>query len=208
MTRETLNGGTLFSKTFLLKKKDDLFVILTVPHFKCQFPLGQKTKLNYIDHNCDTFSGICAIKISRLLFNLNIKNKLFFGDINRRECDLNREESKFTDFHKRLDNEIKKRQSQFSKLIVLDIHSGNFKEDIRLLILKQKNFCENGLRLLNLIHNYTNARIYLGGKANYICEKLSNENIPCLLLEFNESYNYSQLIFQQIGKAIKEYKNH
>ena len=170
-------------------KDVDLFVILTVPHSEC---------IEGDDHNCDIVALKNAKSLSKFLNKAEIQNKVFIGDINRFTSDLNREESRNTEFHREIDNLIESIRGEYN-MILLDIHSGDFGE-YPLVILKLKSFSE--LELLNLIQNETNALVMLGDEMNYISRKAQEQGIPALLLELNESLKYGKSFYRKIVRAI------
>ena len=177
-----------------LKKADfskdiGLFVILTVPHSKC---------INEKGHNCDITALKNAENLSRRLNKEEIENKILIGDINRYTSDLNRKESRNTEFHKVLDGLIENIKDKCN-IILLDIHSGDFGK-YSFVILKSKSFFE--LELLNIIQNETNAVVFVGAEANYIIEKVQKQRIPALLLEFNELRIYEKSFHNKIVRAI------
>lgn len=159
-----------------MKKKR---VLLTIPHAKC----GE--------------SGICdkdvlkhAENLKNELDKLNITNKMIIGNIERTKIDLNRKESKQTDFQKRIDKELDKID------ILLDIHSFYSPNRESAYFLKLDNRMDNFVKC-------TNIDAKDGSKKNYIMDKAIRRGKKSILIEFNSSLNQKNN-YRKIADCIKD----
>jgi hypothetical protein len=85
-------------------------IIVTVPHNVCRPGVD-------VDHNGDIIEGEVGEMVDKALG--SYPHIIFYGDVNRNDCDLNRAESRFnTQFRRLLRQELKKYPA-----LLLDIHS-------------------------------------------------------------------------------------
>jgi hypothetical protein len=92
-----------------------MYFVITVPHAQCV-----KEHLDKNWHLCDTLAIHAADSFSTNLTRKNISFTFpFVGFINRTTVDLNRPESRYTDFRMAINNELDKHQDIF----VVDVHS-------------------------------------------------------------------------------------
>lgn len=113
-------------------------IILTVPHAKCDTIIEK----NY-PHSCDFSAVKFATELKKVLTDDSREIITFYGTINRRKIDLNRIQSIYTNFRKRIRNRIKMRiyELVFSEIniinkiiYVIDCHSfpSNSFENVRI----------------------------------------------------------------------------
>lgn len=168
------------------------FIIITVPHAECKKPITH--------HNCDYTALENAKKIYKGLVKNNIRSTILVGNINRKEKDLNREEGKNTLFHRLLDRAFERHKNQ--NILVLDVHSGAFKEDSPLIILDQPSLQDNSI--IADISSEIDVTSYHGSKKNFIVEKSFQHQVPAVLMEFNENHEYSEEEYEKILRGIKK----
>jgi len=157
------------------------FIIITVPHAVCKSNF-------YIDHNCDFIAKPYSYQIKQILDKYGIDNKLFIGNINRKILDLNRIESKNTDFHKKLELFINKIKRKYKNILLIDIHSGDFGFDKSPIIIYDFPSCLDDNIIRNLLKNniITKESLFKANTFNYIVNKYQNKGITSILIEINE----------------------
>lgn len=184
----------------------DKSIILTVPHGKC--PLPQKSS----DRMCDIAAMSAAECMAKLLKGYNI---FIPGDEYRYDHDLNRKESRKTNYRSRLSNVFKHLKN--SNVILLDIHSFPNYYDPRagdinffksneiapdFVLLRGKRDIYNGQSICNIIHqelreHNINVKIIENIEVLDILNEADEYNIPGVLCEFNEKLrddNYKDLL--------------
>lgn len=165
-------------------------IILTLPHLKCSNDQSDTTP----HHNCDTIIEKVANIMSKILLNDKREIVIFWGDINRNISDLNRIESRGTDFDAQLEayveTTIKEINNQNIKnsnniIYIIDCHSfpstktdneGHFRNirinnpDVAILMADclQLDYAEELYEILK--ENNISVTKHLG-KGNYIIEK-------------------------------------
>ncbi len=167
-----LNGTRADSNTFLDKKFTK--IVVTVPH--AVDPQGAKCQSRNI---CDSMATTFAAIVVDGLKLRNIPHAFLIGDINRSILDLNRSESRNTEFRRRLRKEINEH------VFVLDVHSYPKDE-------KWDNQPDiNSVLLIDdpghafLIQHFIQSRILIGIK-NDIEDEVHERKGGAALLEVNE----------------------
>jgi hypothetical protein len=179
--------------------------VITVPHYTC---------IKTVYHLCDTKAYDMAKRIRDKLAEYGINTIILLGDINRSIIDLNRKESRNTEFRKVLRREVKERISQNPqrKVFLIDCHSFDrgFKTrdnpDPQFVILYDTG-CE-----MQYIHKlYTNMKD-AGIRVNLL-EGLNNDimdeftcihNVIPVLLEISEIH-YTDDLINKISEIIKNW---
>ena len=161
------------------KKNNDKFILITVPHAVCD---DRYDKIR----TCDYVSVENAIKMKEILDTYNIHNEILIGDIPRTKIDLNRRKARNTKFHQNINEIINKINHE--KLIVIDTHSGNFNKETPIVLLNMPSEKDNYLinkisKKINIKDNY----IWNGSAMNYITNKCHKNDVPAVLIEFNEN---------------------
>jgi hypothetical protein len=180
-------------------------LIITAPHQLC------KPSKNRV---CDTAAGTATQEIVEILkLNNSFNSIVLFGDEHRHDHDLNRKISRHTPFRKKLDDIFNTSSNPKNNLntLILDIHSfpneyldeagdinffkkGEKAPDIVFLqgpldIFFDKSLCNT---LYISLQRYFTCKII---KNIHVLDILNNANdhqIPGVLLEFNEKFNYDK----------------
>jgi hypothetical protein len=159
-------------------------VVITVPHYTC---LSNKF------HDCDKKAEALADMIYEKLSEVNIDTKVFLGGINRTKIDLNRFESRHTNFRKRIREYIEKAKG---KVILLDCHSFDkthtffekYKDpDFVILSDNLKKFGPYVFKLRDMLEEAQIKTNVLSGIQNDIIDEFeANSKVTSVLLEVSE----------------------
>jgi hypothetical protein len=198
-------------------------ILLTVPHSVCD---SIKDKDN-INHSCDSSAHESAILLCKSFINKGIDCICLASNEFRYKHDLNRKESRKTEYRNTLRTIMKTKNPD----ILLDIHSypNNYMDEARdanmfkkdeippdIILLKGKldrSYKNNSLSeslYRNLKNNNINVKIIKDIDVLDIINEASEINIPGILIEINEklttSSNHSLLIkiMNIIEKTIEE----
>jgi len=158
-------------------------VVMTVPHAKCDFIAD--VDVGYEGHSCDSIAEQEANKLLNELLKLNIEVYEQVGNISRYNLDLNRIESRLSEYHRTLDRFIDSHLKD--KVVLLDIHSGDFGYS-PIVIFDFKSAMDD--ILIKFIVDQIGkdlVTIKYGPDRDYIIKKLHELKIPAVLIEFNEN---------------------
>lgn len=157
-------------------------ILLTVPHAVCR---NEEDKTS---HFCDVVAEGAARKLFDHLTSKGHKVMLRVGDINRIENDLNRPESRDTDFRKRVEKDFSRAD------FLLDVHSYpqehvSWNSDLVLLKWNQ-NGQDNRELVADLLGELAHADLDVATahaeKPDDIVSQALEHNLPALLVEFSE----------------------
>lgn len=156
-------------------------VILTIPHAVCRaYPPVR---------NCDRVAERAALILAELL-DVSFDVEVITGNIFRATMDLNRVASINTPFQQ----EIRAKIKLLTPVFLFDIHSfppdGNNFQHTQLTILDESPGTEYGISLRDFMRDKYKEQYTIGyyhGDKNFIMIQARQMDIPCLLLEYNES---------------------
>lgn len=157
-------------------------ILLTVPHAVCR---NEEDKSN---HFCDVVAEGAARKLFDYLTDKGHKVMLRVGDVNRIENDLNRPESRDTDFRKRVETDFKRAD------FLLDVHSYpqehvSWNSDLVLLKWNQ-NGQDNRELVADLLGELAHADLDVATahaeKPDDIVAQALENKLPAVLVEFSE----------------------
>jgi len=170
------------------------FVIITVPHAKCTAGIEK--------HSCDYYAAESARILSSKLNADEIDNIVLEGDKNRFDIDLNRVESKDTEFHFILNGLI--RQNSDRNILLIDMHSGRFKENDSPFVPFHQPITL-GNQIADTIATEFKSNIPEGSIDNFVVNKVMSWDVPAILIEVNEEKDVSLEQFSQLRDIIVDY---
>lgn len=180
-------------------------IIITVPHSFCL----EHEK----ERHCDLLAKKSALNLINLFNDNNINYKIFLPSTLRKECDLNRDICKNTNYRIELREFIKKNFNLIK--FTFDIHSFPNTESkwnlYQLIILddfgyennKKNQFSDYGNSLYKYCSKKGIAVVIWNGQKNSIQDEIRKLKLKNLLLEFNESNN--DFTLNLISKTIIEW---
>jgi hypothetical protein len=177
-------------------------LIITAPHSLCSASLPYR--------NCDTVSLIASSRLFRQIYSMNtgLQIKYFPSNHHRDEFDLNRYESRNTDYRKNISNNLS------DAILLIDIHSfekKGFGSDVDVVLLDDYPMTQYSKLLYDIMKSNNISVAYLEGdpKINDIEEEARSRNIPAILIEYMETIpistidNINNSIIEWIGKILK-----
>lgn len=169
-------------------------ILITAPHSLC----NTKTTVR----SCDLVANSVSDKLSFEFTKNKIDNIVLKSDILREKLDLNREVSSNSVFHINLSKIIKDNKIK----MCLDIHSFpnldplNKQKDIYLLVHEKTDLVKN---FINYLQSNLNVSIFWGKSkysknyevegTNFILDRMHENNIPAILIEFYELIDIKKL---------------
>ncbi len=172
-------------------------IVITVPHAACLE--------SNADHNCDELAPMVARIFSEEIH--DVPFSMLLGNINRNVCDLNREESRDTDFRKML-----RRYFEVEPGFLFDIHSfpaddpGEY-EGVDVAIATNEADMEEYLcPLSDFLYSQGINNHVVAGITGDIIEEAKEYDIESYLFEFNEALSEDEI--RPIVKAIVAYFVH
>lgn len=188
------------SPSFFSKNRT-LLVLLTVPHYMC---IPERT------HNCDRKAEFLSDSISEKLFRNNILTKIYLGGINRKIIDLNRFESRNTNFRKKIRYTVEKYNGV---IILLDCHSFDethtffekYKDPDFVILVDNLKYFSPASKLRDMLEYRGIKTNLLQGKHNDIIDEFeSNPKVLIsILLEVSERLENNKMII--ISDTIKDW---
>lgn len=182
-----------------------LFVLITVPHYTCIFHKGM-----VFNHNCDKKAELLADMISQKLSENNIKTKILLGGINRTIIDLNRFESRHTNFRKKIRSIVE--NALPSRIVLLDCHSFNenhtfferyVNPDFVIISDNLKKFKSAVLKLRDMLEETGIKTNVLSGIKNDIIDEFEDKVFIPVLLEASENLDIEKM--NNISATIKDW---
>jgi hypothetical protein len=182
-------------------KKNDLFIIFTIPHAKCE---AFDPKHLY----CDELALYSAEMMqTSIQGNNDIDSILIIGNISRFFVDLNRKQLYKTKFFKKLKSAIIL-SKDYNHTILIDVHSGEFKESNSLVVPYDHDGIYDDKIINGLKRNLNLHEIDIKHgviKENFIIQYAFKNKIMSILLEFNENPNaYTDLNENQYFEKLME----
>lgn len=157
-------------------------IILSAPHAYC------RSESDKILHFCDVIAGPAAEELNKRLQAAGHETFLHIGNINREDMDLNRPESRETEFRKKLAEDFPKAD------LLIDCHSTprsrvHWSEDI--VLLKWKNDEVDNRHFVYylaecLIKDDLDVAITYAQAQDDIVDQALRHRLPAILVEFSE----------------------
>jgi hypothetical protein len=161
-------------------------------------------------HNCDRKAEFLSDSISEKLFRNNILTKIYLGGINRKIIDLNRFESRNTNFRKKIRYTVEKYNGV---IILLDCHSFDethtffekYKDPDFVILVDNLKYFSPASKLRDMLEYRGIKTNLLQGKHNDIIDEFeSNPKVLIsILLEVSERLENNKMII--ISDTIKDW---
>ncbi len=153
-------------------------VLITVPH-----AVNTKNETCSVRDMCDSRAQVAATVFQKIANVYGYKCLILVGDINRKDLDLNRKESRFkSTFRARI------RQSNFN--LAIDMHSFPPTENWGLTYhpnaIALFDYNINNSWMEPILSKLKNTVPLLEGKGNDIMDEILQDKKPCFLLEISE----------------------
>ncbi len=153
-------------------------MLITVPH-----AVNTKNEICYVRDMCDSKAQVAANVFEKIANSYGYKCLIVVGDINRKNLDLNRKESRFNSIFR-----TKIRKSTFD--FAIDMHSFPPEETWGLSYhpnaIALFDYNSNDEWMQPILSKLSNIVILLEGKGNDIMDEILEYKKPCFLLEISE----------------------
>lgn len=158
-------------------------VIITVPHSECL----DREDLIFKIRTCDYRAEQAAKILYHQLIQNGIKSEILIGDITRIKIDLNRKESRNTQFRTQLASKIKQYISEDYDVFVIDMHSFP-SNDFCIYFISFPQVSQFAHLAAQKLERFTTIPIYKG-QNNDIIEQAYDLGATSILIEVNEDKN-------------------